>query len=141
MRVQRAKYRKNADYRRRCRAKGLCTHCGRPCAPYVTCEDRRAYQNKQRRRVRESQGYKRGPYVVHSTARKDVRGPLRRWTKVEDDTLLYLLTEGGVSVEEMVRYFKRTDAAILKRAARLGVRALGKKANYGDGRRYVLAGA
>lgn len=39
------KWAKNRAYRERCRANGLCDHCGKPCAPFKTCKARRHYKN------------------------------------------------------------------------------------------------
>lgn len=35
---------KRQAYRQRCIEKGLCPHCGQPCAPYYECEKRRSYK-------------------------------------------------------------------------------------------------
>lgn len=35
---------KHQRYRRRCIEQGKCPHCGKPCAPYGECEERRRYK-------------------------------------------------------------------------------------------------
>jgi len=35
---------KEARYILKCRAEGRCPHCGKPCAPYKQCEERREYE-------------------------------------------------------------------------------------------------
>lgn len=35
---------KHQRYRRKCMAEGRCPHCGKPCAPYAECEERRTYK-------------------------------------------------------------------------------------------------
>lgn len=64
-----AKWAKNAAYRRRCREEGRCAHCGRPCYPYAECEERRAYRSANYHKhsdppVRKPRGYKQGPLIV-----------------------------------------------------------------------------
>jgi hypothetical protein len=36
-------------YKLRCRAAGLCDHCGKPCAPFWACEARRRYRARRYR--------------------------------------------------------------------------------------------
>ena len=33
--------------RQKLAAEGCCPHCGKPCAPFVECEERRAYKRKK----------------------------------------------------------------------------------------------
>jgi len=35
---------KHGRYRRKCLLNRRCPHCGKPCAPYSECEERRAYK-------------------------------------------------------------------------------------------------
>lgn len=35
---------KHQRYRRKCISEGRCPHCGKPCAPYVECPERRTYK-------------------------------------------------------------------------------------------------
>jgi hypothetical protein len=39
---------KHSRYRSRLRSEGRCTHCGKECAPYAECEERRAYRQAMR---------------------------------------------------------------------------------------------
>jgi|SRR6266700_7786220 len=41
---------KQAKYRRKCLIEGRCTHCGKPCAPYSTCEKRRESSRNRRKK-------------------------------------------------------------------------------------------
>jgi hypothetical protein len=47
---------KNKRYREAQKAKGCCPHCGKPCAPYYECEERRAYKMAHRRARRLALG-------------------------------------------------------------------------------------
>jgi hypothetical protein len=124
---------KQKHYRERTRNAGHCPHCGRPCAPYYECEERRAYKRKQR----ATQEKTRGAYVRKTEdRRRRVRGPLRRWTTVDDDTLLQFLAE-NVSLDEIVDYFNRTEGAIKARVRKLGFTTFLQRPNYGDGRVFV----
>lgn len=38
---------KHQRYRQKCISEGRCPHCGKPCAPYYTCEERRNYKKKK----------------------------------------------------------------------------------------------
>ena len=45
---------KYEKYRRSCVQRGLCPHCGKPCAPFFECAERRAYKRQQyKKRERE----------------------------------------------------------------------------------------
>jgi hypothetical protein len=35
-------------YRQKCLREGRCAHCGKPCAPYLECDDRRTYKKINR---------------------------------------------------------------------------------------------
>lgn len=35
------------DYKMRCISEGRCPHCGKPCAPFTECEDRRRYKRER----------------------------------------------------------------------------------------------
>lgn len=39
---------KHKRYRLKCISEGLCPHCGKPCAPYYECDDRRFYRKSNR---------------------------------------------------------------------------------------------
>lgn len=109
------KYKKQADHRRRLRDKGLCPHCGQPCAPYYECAARRerkrlAGQKTELRRAKNRP--RKGTHRIY-----EPRGPRRLWTEVEDDTLrAFVVSE--MPLEEMARYFKRTETAVAARIAR-----------------------
>lgn len=60
-------------YAKRATADGRCAHCGKPCAPYTICEDRRAYlRQKQAERHRKQGKAMRGPVAFSDR---------RRWPK------------------------------------------------------------
>jgi hypothetical protein len=40
---------KQSRWRLRCREEGRCDHCGKPCAPYAACEDRRREKREKAR--------------------------------------------------------------------------------------------
>lgn len=35
-------------YKQKCVSEGRCPHCGKPCAPYYECDERRAYKKSDR---------------------------------------------------------------------------------------------
>lgn len=39
---------KHQRYRLKCRSEGRCPHCGKPCAPFAECDDRRAWKGVHR---------------------------------------------------------------------------------------------
>jgi hypothetical protein len=41
-------YAKNARYRQKCISEGRCPHCGKLCAPYSICVERRVYKKMMR---------------------------------------------------------------------------------------------
>jgi hypothetical protein len=45
---------KHARWRLKCRLQGRCTHCGKPCAPYATCQERRDYNRMLANRHRNN---------------------------------------------------------------------------------------
>ena len=113
-----SKYQKNLNYRRRCQAKGLCPHCGKPCAPFFECETRREQRAVRRRKPVEQLLRKPNqPRTADHPAHR-ARGALKRWTPVEDDALLGLIRQSYTLVE-MSAYFARTELAVEARARKL----------------------
>lgn len=41
---------KHKRYRQKCISEDRCPHCGKPCAPYYECEERRKYKRLSRKR-------------------------------------------------------------------------------------------
>jgi hypothetical protein len=61
---------KSQRYRARMKKEGRCPHCGKPCAPFFECEERRAYKNAQRRARLKGLGpilFKEGQWVAASS--------------------------------------------------------------------------
>lgn len=85
---------KQKSYRQRCAAEGRCPHCGKPCAPYRECQQRRDYKRIQRvlRRgvqfgmfEKTERGYKLldGSKSIPSK-RSGAEGDRRIWPKIGD---------------------------------------------------------
>lgn len=90
------------------RSAGLCPHCGKPCAPYYWCEERREYVRNLQKAKRK---YTRGPYKRRSGRPNLPRGNTRRW-KPEDDALLLVMNKHNVSTQFMALHFNRKVTAI-----------------------------
>jgi hypothetical protein len=60
-------YAKSNNYRQRCRLDGRCPHCGKPCAPYAECADRREYKRAWHK---ARSGKQRGSYKTNPDAKR-----------------------------------------------------------------------
>ena len=54
--ITNSQYVKQATHRQRCRTEGRCWHCGRACAPYYECDDRRRYRRRRTYEARHRAG-------------------------------------------------------------------------------------
>ncbi len=96
-------------YRARLRAEVKCTHCGKLCAPYFECDDRREYKN--RRHIRKK-------ITKPSDRRLLPRGKRRLWTDKEDAILRSMLASDAPLAAICAR-LNRSPLGVLARARKL----------------------
>lgn len=100
-------------YKRRLVEQGKCTHCGKPCAPYRECQERREYKNFLRRQKSKF-------HRTASDGMKQPRGETRPWTD-EQDAMVRKMVAGGTSFSSVVEALHRTPFAVVARARRLNL--------------------
>lgn len=114
------KYKKNRDYRRRCRLRGCCPHCGQPCAPYTECETRRLYKAALRR---EGRRFNRA--IKPTDPRLKPRGPIRLWT-VQEESQLVVLIANNVPLADICSEMGRSAWAIAAHSRKLNMERFAK---------------
>lgn len=102
------------SYRARLKASGKCPHCGKPCAPFFECPERREYKNAHRR-AKSKFNRKSSPNV------RMPRTKLRYWTHGEDEELVSMFKSGS-SFKSMCLKFDRPPFGIYARLRRLGIK-------------------
>jgi hypothetical protein len=110
---------KQTRYRRKIREQGRCAHCGKPCAPYAECAERRAYKRAYYHRTK-TVSFQRD-LAPRSAARRAPRGPKRFWTTAEEKQLCALL-DGFTPLSAICMKLQRTEKAIIGRCRKLGRR-------------------
>lgn len=99
----------------KCKREGRCPHCGKPCAPYFECAERRAYKSRY---LKGKSSYNRN--LRSDDPRWEPRGKIRYWTEAEDGHLATLLSEAR-PVREICAALDRSAHAIDTRARKLGL--------------------
>jgi hypothetical protein len=102
-------------YRRRCKSRGNCPHCGQPCAPYYECAERRAYKSLL---MKAQSSFNRS--VQPYDPRLASRGPIRKWNR-EQDRLLEDMLSKNYPLKLVCEELGRSAGAIVARSRKLGL--------------------
>lgn len=105
---------RHGAYRKRCKEDGKCPHCGKPCAPFTECEERRNYKAKLRS---QKTRFTRPNWPDKM---KQPRGPRRLWTPQEDYQLAAEMMK-NTSFKTICDLLNRSPWGVIARARKLGL--------------------